>query len=43
MTMGDPGIRKNMQKVIWNINPTGTLASSFLLEYDFSDINVAQP
>ena len=43
MTMGDPGIRKNMQKVIWNINPTGTLASSFLLEYDFSDVNVAQP
>ena len=43
MTMGDPGIRKNMQKVIWNINPTGTLSSSFLLEYDFSDTNVAQP
>ena len=43
MTMGDPGIRKNMQKVIWNINPTGTLSSSFLLEYDFSDDEVPQP
>jgi len=43
MTMGDPGIRKNMQKVIWNINPIGTLSSSFLLEYDFSDDEVPQP
>ena len=43
MTMGDPGIRKNMQKVIWNINPTGTSSSSFLLEYDFSDDEVPQP
>tara|TARA_E500000178_G_scaffold61160_1_gene57811 strand:- start:126 stop:1664 length:1539 start_codon:yes stop_codon:yes gene_type:complete len=43
MTMGDPGIRKSMQKVIWNIDPGGTLASSFLLEYDFSDDEVPQP
>ena len=43
MTMGDPGIRKSFQKVIWNINPTGTLSSSFLLEYDFSDDEVPQP
>ena len=43
MTMGDPGIRKNMQKVIWNIDPGGTLSSSFLLEYDFSDDEVPQP
>jgi len=43
MTMGDPGIRKNFQRVIWNINPEGTLSSSFLLEYDFSDDTVPQP
>ena len=40
MTMGDPGIRKSFQKVIWNIDPTGALSSSFLLEYDFSDDEV---
>ena len=43
MTMGDPGIRKSFQKVIWNIDPTGALSSSFLLEYDFSDDEVPQP
>ena len=43
MTMGDPGIRKNFQRVIWNINPEGTISSSFLLEYDFSDDTVPQP
>ncbi len=43
MTMGDPGIRKNLQRVIWNINPEGTISSSFLLEYDFSDDAVPQP
>jgi len=41
--MGDPGIRKSFQKVIWNIDPTGALSSSFLLEYDFSDDEVPQP
>jgi hypothetical protein len=43
MTMGDPGIRKNMQKVIWNIKPDGALSSSFLLEYDFFDDAIPQP
>ena len=43
MTMGDPGLRKNFQRVLWNVNPTGTLSSSFLLEYDFSDDAVPQP
>ena len=43
MTMGDPGLRKSFQRVLWNIDPTGTIASSFLLIYDFGDDEVPQP
>ena len=43
MTMGDPGLRKNFQRVLWNIDPSGTIASSFLLIYDFGDDEVPQP
>jgi hypothetical protein len=43
MTMGDPGIRKNMQRVIWNYENEGDVNSSFKLRYDFDSPDVPQP
>jgi hypothetical protein len=43
MTMGDPGIRKNFQRILWNYDPNGTVGSTFDLEYDFNDDEVPQP
>jgi len=41
--MGDPGIRKNMQRVIWNYENEGDVNSSFKLRYDFDSPDVPQP
>jgi len=43
MTMGDPGIRKSFQRILWNYEPNGTVSSTFNLEYDFNDDEVPQP
>ena len=43
MTMGDPGIRKNFQRILWNYDPNGAVGSTFDLEYDFNDDEVPQP
>jgi len=41
--MGDPGIRKSFQRILWNYEPNGTVSSTFNLEYDFNDDEVPQP
>ena len=42
--MQDVGIRKNMQRVILNYNPSGTIADvDMALLYDYDDVTVAQP
>jgi len=43
MTMGDPGIRKSMQRVIWNYKNDGNVDANFKLRYDFDSPNIPQP
>ena len=43
MTMGDPGIRKSMQRVIWNYENEGDVNTNFKVRYDFDSPNVPQP
>ena len=42
--MQDVGIRKNMQRIILNYNPSGTIEDvDMALLYDYNDVTVAQP
>ena len=41
--MGDPGIRKNMQRVIWNYENEGNVDTNFKVRYDFDSSNIPQP
>ena len=41
--MGDPGIRKKMQRVIFNYDNTGNVSATFKLVYDFADPDSPQP
>ena len=43
MTMGDPGIRKSMQRVIWNYENDGDVSANFKVRYDFDSPQVPQP
>jgi len=43
ITMGDPGIRKSMQRVIWNYENEGNVDTNFKLRYDFDSPSVPQP
>jgi len=43
MTMGDPGIRKNMQRVIWNYENEGDVNTNFKVRYDFDSPSIPQP
>ena len=43
MTMGDPGIRKSMQRVIWNYENEGDVSANFKVRYDFDSPQVPQP
>jgi hypothetical protein len=43
MTMGDPGIRKSMQRVIWNYENEGDVNTNFKVRYDFDSSSVPQP
>ena len=43
MTMGDPGIRKSMQRVIWNYSNEGNVSTNFKVRYDFDSPEVPQP
>jgi hypothetical protein len=42
-TMGDAGIRKLMQRIIWNYDNEGTVNSKFRIRYDFNSSEVPQP
>ena len=43
MTMGDPGIRKSMQRVIWDYSNEGNVSTNFKVRYDFDSPEVPQP
>jgi len=43
MTMGDPGIRKSMERVNLNWKPEGEVAANLFLQYNYNDINTPQP
>ena len=42
-TMGDAGIRKLMQRIIWNYDNDGAVNSKFRIRYDFNSSDVPQP
>lgn len=42
-TMGDAGIRKMMQRIIWNYDNEGAVDSKFRIRYDFNSSDVPQP
>lgn len=42
-TMGDPGIRKMMQRIIWNYDNEGEVESNFRIRYDFNSSEIPQP
>jgi len=41
--MGDAGIRKNMQRIVWNYDNEGVVDSTFRIRYDFNSSETAQP
>jgi len=43
ITMGDPGIRKNMQRVNLNWEPEGEVAANLFLRYNYDDTGTPQP
>ena len=43
LTMGDAGIRKNMQRINVNYDPEGTVNASLFVKYDFEDAGTPQP
>jgi hypothetical protein len=43
MTMGDPGIRKSMERINLNWKPEGEVSASLYLQYNYNDINSPQP
>lgn len=42
-TMGDAGIRKMMQRIIWNYDNEGSVNSNFRIRYDFNSSETPQP
>ncbi len=42
-TMGDAGIRKMMQRIIWNYDNEGAVNSNFRIRYDFNSSETPQP
>ncbi len=42
-TMGDAGIRKMMQRIIWNYDNEGAVNSNFRIRYDFNSNETPQP
>lgn len=42
-TMGDAGIRKMMQRIIWNYDNEGAVDSKFRIRYDFNSTDTPQP
>ena len=43
ITMGDPGVRKNMQRVNLNWKPEGAVSANMYLKYNYDDIETPQP
>ena len=43
LTMGDPGIRKRLHRIILNYRPEGSLTTNLGLEYDFGSSDVLNP
>jgi len=43
LTMGDAGIRKNMQRINVNYDPEGEVSASLFVKYDFEDAGTPQP
>ena len=43
ITMGDPGIRKNMQRVNLNWKPEGAVSASMFVRYNYDDVDTPQP
>ncbi len=43
LTMGDAGIRKNMQRINVNYDPEGSVNASLFVKYDFEDTGTPQP
>ena len=43
MTMGDPGIRKSMERINLNWKPEGEVAASMYLQFNYNDVNTPQP
>jgi len=43
LTMGDPGILKQMQRIIWNYDNESSVNSTFRIRYDFNSSEVPQP
>ena len=43
MTMGDPGVRKNMQRVLVNYKPDGELKANLFLRYDYESKDSVRP
>ena len=43
ITMGDPGIRKTMQRVNLNWKPEGAVSASLFVIYNYADVNTPQP
>ena len=43
LTMGDAGIRKNMQRINVNYDPEGEVDVSLFVKYDFEDTGTPQP
>tara|TARA_R100000808_G_C2154491_1_gene165481 strand:+ start:7260 stop:8804 length:1545 start_codon:yes stop_codon:yes gene_type:complete len=43
ITMGDPGIRKTMQRVNLNWKPEGAVSASLFVRYNYDDVNTPQP
>ena len=41
--MGDVGIRKMMQRIIWNYENEGPVDSDFRIRYDFGSTSIPQP
>ena len=43
LTLGDPGIRKHMQRVLVNFAPESTISSNLFLRYDYESADSARP
>jgi hypothetical protein len=43
MTMGDPGIRKSMERINLNWKPEGEVSANMYLQFNYNDVNTPQP